>query len=71
MYNATSCLFREVVFNNNKEETIRLAVEHTKVVRELAEEYSAKVGPLLSISPPRIRDVKHAGVRTISDPPQD
>lgn len=23
MYNATSCLFREVVFNNNKEETIK------------------------------------------------
>jgi 2-isopropylmalate synthase len=23
MYNATSCLFREVVFNNNREETIK------------------------------------------------
>jgi 2-isopropylmalate synthase len=23
MYNATSCLFREVVFNNNREETIQ------------------------------------------------
>jgi 2-isopropylmalate synthase len=23
MYNATSCLFREVVFNNDKEETIK------------------------------------------------
>lgn len=44
MYNATSCLFREVVFNNDKEETIKLAVEHTKLVRELAEEYAAKYG---------------------------
>jgi 2-isopropylmalate synthase len=26
MYNATSCLFREVVFNNNKEETIEWVI---------------------------------------------
>jgi len=44
MYNATSCLFREVVFNASQEETVKLAVEHTKLVRELAEEYSAKYG---------------------------
>ncbi len=43
MYNATSCLFREVVFNASQEETVRLAVEHTKLVRELAEEHCAKV----------------------------
>ncbi|ORX36454.1 hypothetical protein BD324DRAFT_628891 [Kockovaella imperatae] len=44
MYNATSCLFREVVFNNNRQETIALAVEHTKLVRELAEKYSKSHG---------------------------
>ncbi|ORY25243.1 hypothetical protein BCR39DRAFT_561147 [Naematelia encephala] len=44
MYNATSCIFREVVFNNNREQTIQLAVEHTKLVRELAEQYAASHG---------------------------
>lgn len=44
MYNATSCLFREVVFNNSKEETVQLAVQHTKLVRELAEQYSQSHG---------------------------
>ncbi|OCF34539.1 2-isopropylmalate synthase [Kwoniella heveanensis BCC8398] len=44
MYNATSCLFREVVFNNDQAETIKLAVEHTKLVRELAEQYAASHG---------------------------
>lgn len=43
LYNATSPLFRSVVFRNSKEETIKLAVDHTKVVRKLAEEYAAKV----------------------------
>ncbi|RXK34683.1 2-isopropylmalate synthase [Tremella mesenterica] len=40
MYNATSCLFREVVFNNNREETIKLAVQHTRMIRQLAEQYA-------------------------------
>jgi 2-isopropylmalate synthase len=40
MYNASSPLFRNVVFGNTKEETIDLAVRHTKVVRELVEQYS-------------------------------
>ncbi|WWC87582.1 2-isopropylmalate synthase [Kwoniella dendrophila CBS 6074] len=44
MYNATSCLFREVVFNNDREETIKLASEHTALVRELAERYAASHG---------------------------
>lgn len=44
MYNATSCLFREVVFNNDREETIKLAVEHTQLVRELAEQYAKSHG---------------------------
>lgn len=44
MYNATSCLFREVVFNADQAKTVQLAIEHTKLVRELAEEYSAKYG---------------------------
>ncbi|GMK54399.1 hypothetical protein CspeluHIS016_0109850 [Cutaneotrichosporon spelunceum] len=44
MYNATSCLFREVVFNNNREETIQLATEHTALVRKLAEQYAKSHG---------------------------
>ena len=44
MYNATSCLFREVVFRNSKEETIALAVKHTKLVRQLTDEATAKYG---------------------------
>lgn len=44
MYNATSCLFREVVFNADRQETINLAVEHTKLIRELAEQYAKSHG---------------------------
>ncbi|PSS31075.1 hypothetical protein PHLCEN_2v2407 [Hermanssonia centrifuga] len=44
MYNATSPNFRNVVFRNSKEKTIALAVEHTKIVRQLTEECSAKHG---------------------------
>ncbi len=40
MYNATSPLFRNVVFRNSKQETIDLAVRHTKIVRELVDHYS-------------------------------
>nr|XP_019012360.1 2-isopropylmalate synthase [Kwoniella pini CBS 10737]OCF51141.1 2-isopropylmalate synthase [Kwoniella pini CBS 10737] len=44
MYNATSCLFREVVFNNDRDETVKLASDHTRIVRELAEQYAASHG---------------------------
>ncbi|KAL1689191.1 hypothetical protein GGG16DRAFT_93897 [Schizophyllum commune] len=44
MYNATSPLFRDVVFRNSKEQTIDLAVRHTKIVRQLTEECTAKHG---------------------------
>jgi len=44
MYNATSCLFRTVVFRNSKEQTIALAVEHTKIVKQLTEECTSKYG---------------------------
>lgn len=44
MYNATSPLFRDVVFRNSKEQTIELAVKHTKLVRKLTEECTAKYG---------------------------
>jgi 2-isopropylmalate synthase len=44
MYNASSPLFREVVFGNSKEETIALAVAHTKIVKKLTEECTAKHG---------------------------
>ncbi|KDN52906.1 putative LEU4-2-isopropylmalalate synthase [Tilletiaria anomala UBC 951] len=40
MYNATSSLFRNVVFRNSQQQTIDLAVKHTKIVRELVDEYS-------------------------------
>ncbi|CAD6892672.1 unnamed protein product [Tilletia laevis] len=40
MYNATSPLFRDVVFRQGKPETIDLAVRHTKIVSELVDHYS-------------------------------
>lgn len=42
MYNATAPLFREVVFRNSKEQTIALAVDHTRLIRQLVEEYEQK-----------------------------
>ncbi len=44
MYNATSPLFRNVVFKNSKEETIQLATSHTELVRRLTEECTEKHG---------------------------
>ncbi|KAF7778640.1 hypothetical protein Agabi119p4_2985 [Agaricus bisporus var. burnettii] len=44
LYNATSPTFRNVVFRNSKEQTIELAVKHTKLVKQLTEECSAKHG---------------------------
>lgn len=44
MYNATSPTFRNVVFGNSKEKTLELAVTHTKLVRQLTEECTAKYG---------------------------
>lgn len=46
MYNATSPTFRDVVFQNSKEQTIELAVRHTKLVRQLTEECTAKYGTI-------------------------
>ncbi|PPQ98802.1 hypothetical protein CVT24_003356 [Panaeolus cyanescens] len=46
MYNATSPTFRDVVFRNSKEKTIELAVSHTKLVRQLTEECTAKYGTI-------------------------
>lgn len=44
MYNATCPCFRDVVFRNSKEETIALAIKHTKIVRQLTDEATAKYG---------------------------
>lgn len=44
MYNAVSPLFRSVVFKNSRQETIDLAVRHTKIVRQLTDECTAKYG---------------------------
>ena len=44
MYNATSPLFREVVFRNSKIDTVELAVRHTKIVRKLVDEYALRYG---------------------------
>lgn len=46
MYNATSPIFRDTVFRNTKEQTIELAVKHTKIVRQLTEECTAKHGTI-------------------------
>lgn len=46
MYNATCALFRSVVFRNSKEQTIDLAASHTKIVRDLSDQYAASYGTL-------------------------
>ena len=46
MYNATSPSFRNIVFRNSKEETVALAVKHTKIVRQLTEECAARTGTI-------------------------
>ncbi|GJE96949.1 2-isopropylmalate synthase [Phanerochaete sordida] len=46
MYNATSPSFRNIVFRNSKEATLDLAVKHTKIIRQLTEEYSARTGTI-------------------------
>jgi len=46
MYNATSPMFRNVVFRNSKEQTTELAVHHTKLVRQLTDECTAKYGTI-------------------------
>jgi 2-isopropylmalate synthase len=46
MYNATSPLFRNVVFKNSKEETIQLATAHTEIVRRLTEGCTEKHGTI-------------------------
>lgn len=40
MYNAISPLFRNVVFGNDQDRTVDLAIKHTKLVAELADHYS-------------------------------
>lgn len=40
LYNATSPLFREVVFKNSKKKTVELAIFGAKMLNELADEYS-------------------------------
>jgi 2-isopropylmalate synthase len=42
MYNATSPLFRDVVFRNSKEKTVELATTHTAILRKYCEEVSAR-----------------------------
>ena len=44
MYNACCPTFRQVVFHNSKEDTVKLAVKHTEIVRKLTEECAAKYG---------------------------
>lgn len=44
MYNATSPCFRDVVFSATKEQTLDLAVTHTKLIRQLTDEATAKYG---------------------------
>ncbi|KZV62623.1 2-isopropylmalate synthase [Peniophora sp. CONT] len=44
MYNATSPLFRSVVFQNSKEKTVALAIQHTEVVRKYTDEVTKTHG---------------------------
>jgi 2-isopropylmalate synthase len=43
-YNATSPVWRKVVFNNTKEETIALSVNHVKLLRQLTDEVTRTHG---------------------------
>lgn len=49
IYNSTSVLQRDVVFNKSKEEIKKIAVEGTKLVKELSQEFKGKV--ILEYSP--------------------
>lgn len=49
IYNSTSVLQRDVVFNKSKEEIKEIAVEGTKLVKELSQEFKGKV--ILEYSP--------------------
>ncbi|MEG0453323.1 MAG: 2-isopropylmalate synthase, partial [Coprobacillus sp.] len=49
IYNSTSVLQRDVVFGKSKEEIKKIAVEGTKLVRELAQDFTGKV--ILEYSP--------------------
>lgn len=42
MYNATSPCFRSVVFNNDKPQTVDLALRHVKIIRQLVDESIAR-----------------------------
>ncbi|KAG2755834.1 2-isopropylmalate synthase [Suillus brevipes Sb2] len=44
MYNALCPMFRDVVFRNSKEQTVELASRHSKLISELADQYSASHG---------------------------
>ncbi|KAH9934370.1 uncharacterized protein B0H18DRAFT_981448, partial [Fomitopsis serialis] len=44
LFNSTAPCFREVVFRKSKEEIIDLAVRHTIIVRQLADEYRDRYG---------------------------
>lgn len=49
IYNSTSVLQRDVVFNKSKEEIKEIAVEGTKLVKELSQEFKGKI--ILEYSP--------------------
>ena len=51
LYNATSPCFRQVVFNNTKEETIELAVRCTKYVRHLTKDTDPNTYWMFEYSP--------------------
>jgi 2-isopropylmalate synthase len=44
MYNATCPCFRDVVFGTDMDQTVDLAVKHTKIVRQLTDECTKKYG---------------------------
>lgn len=46
MYNAVCPCFRDVVFRKTKEQTLELATTHTKLIRKLTDECTAKYGTI-------------------------
>ena len=51
LYNATSPCFRDVVFQNTKEETVALAVNSTKIVRQLTKDSDPRTNWQFEYSP--------------------
>lgn len=49
LYSSTADLFREVIYRYSKEDLIRLAVDHTRIVRHMADNATASYGSVVRL----------------------